>query len=234
MRFAPFFTQTRSLTLPAPTTSVEDITAVARMLLDRFEPGRPVRLLGVRAEFDRARRTPGSADDDHRGGGAVAVRFDRGVGLVEPAASGRGPSDENFATGDDGRLAKALKPTCDVRPGAEHTSAGGPGFGGPGRCNTPGPLGEFGVRAMIPSCRNRRPTGRPRSGNWPARGPSVGSSVRSGRRSAPPTQEVGRAEHRGTGVGGTDELAPPGRSSGDCTCSHDPLTDQCQGSLGRL
>jgi DNA polymerase-4 len=55
VRFAPFFTQTRSLTLPAPTASAEDITASARMLLDRFEPGRPVRLLGVRAEFDRAR-----------------------------------------------------------------------------------------------------------------------------------------------------------------------------------
>jgi DNA polymerase IV len=54
-RFAPFFTQTRSLTLPAPTTSAEDITASARLLLDRFEPGRPVRLLGVRADFDRAR-----------------------------------------------------------------------------------------------------------------------------------------------------------------------------------
>jgi DNA polymerase IV len=55
VRFAPFFTQTRSLILPAPTTSAEDITASAQMLLDRFEPGRPVRLLGVRAEFDRAR-----------------------------------------------------------------------------------------------------------------------------------------------------------------------------------
>src|ERR687891_2125768 len=47
VRFAPFFTQTRSLPLPAPTASAEDITASARMLLDRFEPGRPVRLLGV-------------------------------------------------------------------------------------------------------------------------------------------------------------------------------------------
>lgn len=55
VRFAPFFTQTRSLTLPAPTTSAEDITASARLLLDRFEPGRPARLLGVRADFDRAR-----------------------------------------------------------------------------------------------------------------------------------------------------------------------------------
>jgi DNA polymerase IV len=54
VRFAPFFTHTRSLTLP-PTTSAEDVTASARVLLDRFEPGRPVRLLGVRADIDRAR-----------------------------------------------------------------------------------------------------------------------------------------------------------------------------------
>ena len=55
VRFAPFFTHTRSVTLPAPTEDIGEITAAALGLLDKFETGRPVRLLGVRAEFDRAR-----------------------------------------------------------------------------------------------------------------------------------------------------------------------------------
>jgi DNA polymerase-4 len=51
VRFAPFFTQTRSITLPAPTKDIGEITRAALGLLDKFQPGRPVRLLGVRAEF---------------------------------------------------------------------------------------------------------------------------------------------------------------------------------------
>ena len=55
VRFAPFFTQTRSVTLPAPTQDADEITAAALALLDKFQPGRPVRLLGVRAELEPAR-----------------------------------------------------------------------------------------------------------------------------------------------------------------------------------
>jgi DNA polymerase IV len=55
VRFAPFFTQTRSVTLPAPTKDADEITAAALGLLDKFEPGRPVRLLGVGAELEPAR-----------------------------------------------------------------------------------------------------------------------------------------------------------------------------------
>ena len=52
VRFAPFFTHTRSLTLPEPTTSALDIAAAAVEVLELFEErDRPVRLLGVRAEF---------------------------------------------------------------------------------------------------------------------------------------------------------------------------------------
>jgi DNA polymerase-4 len=51
VRFAPFLTQTHSRRLPAPTDDAADITRAALELLDRFEHGRPVRLLGVRAEF---------------------------------------------------------------------------------------------------------------------------------------------------------------------------------------
>jgi DNA polymerase IV len=55
VRFAPFFTQIRSVTLPAPTNDADEITAAALGLLDKFESGRPVRLLGVRAELEPAR-----------------------------------------------------------------------------------------------------------------------------------------------------------------------------------
>ncbi len=53
VRFAPFFTTTRSMTLPAPTSDTDDIERAALAVLDRFDKTRPVRLLGVRAEFDR-------------------------------------------------------------------------------------------------------------------------------------------------------------------------------------
>ena len=55
VRFAPFFTHTRSVGLAAPTRSAADIEAAARTALDRFDPDeltQPVRLLGVRAEFE--------------------------------------------------------------------------------------------------------------------------------------------------------------------------------------
>ena len=51
VRFAPFFTHTRSLTLPAPTSDPVVIETAALEVLERFEHDRPVRLLGVRAEF---------------------------------------------------------------------------------------------------------------------------------------------------------------------------------------
>jgi DNA polymerase IV len=51
VRFAPFFTQTRSVTLPAPTSSPADIERAALDVLGKFDDQRPIRLLGVRAEF---------------------------------------------------------------------------------------------------------------------------------------------------------------------------------------
>lgn len=51
VRFAPFFTTTRSLTLPEPTGEAAVVASAAARLLDRIELGRPIRLLGVRAEF---------------------------------------------------------------------------------------------------------------------------------------------------------------------------------------
>jgi DNA polymerase IV len=51
VRFAPFFTQTRSVTLAEPTRDAAVIERAALDALDRFDLGRPVRLLGVRADL---------------------------------------------------------------------------------------------------------------------------------------------------------------------------------------
>jgi DNA polymerase IV len=51
VRFAPFFTHTRSMTLPAPTSDGGELERAALQVLALFTDDRPVRLLGVRAEF---------------------------------------------------------------------------------------------------------------------------------------------------------------------------------------
>lgn len=51
VRFAPFETFTRSVTLPAATSDADTLAEAAVELVNRFEPGRAVRLLGVRAEM---------------------------------------------------------------------------------------------------------------------------------------------------------------------------------------
>jgi DNA polymerase-4 len=54
VRFAPFTTKTRGVPLPVPTTDADAIAGAAARALQRFEDReRPIRLLGVRAEFDR-------------------------------------------------------------------------------------------------------------------------------------------------------------------------------------
>lgn len=58
VRFAPFITLIRSSTLAAPTSDAPNIERAALALLERFEHTRPVRLLGVRVEFDRAASKP--------------------------------------------------------------------------------------------------------------------------------------------------------------------------------
>jgi DNA polymerase-4 len=51
VRFRPFTTVSRSLTLPAPTTDPDVLADAAVSLLDRVEQDRAVRLLGVRLEM---------------------------------------------------------------------------------------------------------------------------------------------------------------------------------------
>jgi DNA polymerase-4 len=55
LRYAPFETRTRSLTLPAATTEARVITDAALELLTRFDRDRAVRLVGVRAEMEPPR-----------------------------------------------------------------------------------------------------------------------------------------------------------------------------------
>ena len=64
VRYAPFFTQTKASKLRAPTVERADVVDAAVALARRLEPGREVRLLGVRAEMvmpeegDPVERTP--------------------------------------------------------------------------------------------------------------------------------------------------------------------------------
>jgi DNA polymerase IV len=51
VRFRPFVTVSRSLTLPEPTSEVGVLADAAVSLLGRVERDRPVRLLGVRLEM---------------------------------------------------------------------------------------------------------------------------------------------------------------------------------------
>jgi DNA polymerase-4 len=53
VRFVPFFTRIRSMTLPVPTNDGIKIERAALTVLDRFEETKPVRLLGVRVEFEQ-------------------------------------------------------------------------------------------------------------------------------------------------------------------------------------
>jgi DNA polymerase-4 len=53
VRFAPFFTHTSAVTLPAPTVDADAIERAALTVLGRFDLTRPVRLLGVRVEYVR-------------------------------------------------------------------------------------------------------------------------------------------------------------------------------------
>ncbi len=63
IRLQPFKTYTRSRTLPAHTCDPDQVAATARELLERFDPQRPVRLVGVGlaglAEDEAPRHQPG-------------------------------------------------------------------------------------------------------------------------------------------------------------------------------
>jgi DNA polymerase IV len=53
IRFVPFVTRTHGVPLEAPSLDPDALVAAAGRALDRFELTRPVRLVGVRAEYER-------------------------------------------------------------------------------------------------------------------------------------------------------------------------------------
>jgi DNA polymerase-4 len=60
VRFAPFFTSTHGAKLLEPSTEARTIETAALEALERFELDRPVRLLGIRAEFVKEATKPGA------------------------------------------------------------------------------------------------------------------------------------------------------------------------------
>ena len=56
VRYAPFITETHGVTLAAPSVDAAVITAAAASALERFAGRRAVRLLGVRAQFEKGAR----------------------------------------------------------------------------------------------------------------------------------------------------------------------------------
>ena len=58
VRFVPFTTRVRSRTLPSPTTDPAVFTEAALEMLDRFRKDRPIRLLGVRADYEKGSAAP--------------------------------------------------------------------------------------------------------------------------------------------------------------------------------
>ena len=55
VRYAPFVTQTHGVPLPSPSSDAAVIEQAALAALERFTGRRPVRLVGVRAEFGDGR-----------------------------------------------------------------------------------------------------------------------------------------------------------------------------------
>ena len=91
VRFAPFFTSTRSATLAAPTDDVEVLLAAAMEVLERFDHNRPIRLLGVRAEF--AHRPEDGPASPARGRGGL------GGDAVQPSGPPAGSISSGTADG---------------------------------------------------------------------------------------------------------------------------------------
>jgi DNA polymerase IV len=73
VRYAPFITETHGVTLAAPSSDPAVVARAAAEALSRFTGRRPVRLLGVRAQFERGARLVRRTTFSGRGGSAVAI-----------------------------------------------------------------------------------------------------------------------------------------------------------------
>jgi len=61
VRFAPYVTRVSARTLPAPTLDPDELGQAALTVLERFDLVRPVRLLGVRVDYE----SPGAEGGGH-------------------------------------------------------------------------------------------------------------------------------------------------------------------------
>jgi DNA polymerase IV len=99
VRYAPFVTETHGVKLAAPSSEAAVITAAAAEALGRFTGRRPVRLLGVRAEFESGGSRLERAEHADLGEGGVGGQRLAFVGggetaaLVEQAGAGVGLGD---------------------------------------------------------------------------------------------------------------------------------------------
>jgi DNA polymerase-4 len=134
VRYAPFVTETHGVTLESPSSEAAVIAAAAAEALGRFTGRRPVRLLGVRAQFEAGARLAGpwSERAGHAelaegrvggqrlalgGGGEAAalVEADGGlVGLGHPQVDGfgipvPGPGDDRVDQGLADAVATGLR-----------------------------------------------------------------------------------------------------------------------------
>ena len=93
VRYAPFVTETHGVTLAAPSSEASVIAAAAAEALGRFTGRRPVRLLGVRAEFEsggaRLRWRPVTASSARAGGSCrlITHRLTGGRSCLERSAA---------------------------------------------------------------------------------------------------------------------------------------------------
>jgi nucleotidyltransferase/DNA polymerase involved in DNA repair len=85
VRYAPFITETHGVTLATPSSDPVIIAQAAAEALSRFTGRRPVRLLGVRAHFERGARLEGAPHADLAEGGVGGQWLPLG-GPGEPAA----------------------------------------------------------------------------------------------------------------------------------------------------
>jgi nucleotidyltransferase/DNA polymerase involved in DNA repair len=131
VRYAPFVTETHGVKLAAPSSEAAVITAAAAEALSRFTGRRPVRLLGVRAEFEsggsRLQRAGHGDLAEGRVGGQRLALVGRGeaaafveaegrlVGLGHPevhagGVPGAGPADDRVDQGLADAVAAGLRP----------------------------------------------------------------------------------------------------------------------------
>ena len=122
VRYAPFVTETHGVTLGSPSSDAAVIEEAARSALERFASRRPVRLLGVRAEFGSGGARLQRADHaDFRevrlGGQRLALAGQReAAALVQRAGAGRSSPSPTGAPRWPGAAAQPITAATSASP----------------------------------------------------------------------------------------------------------------------